>query len=284
MRIPALLLATLLATPALAPPALAQETKEIGHVNTGTNLGLTRSHRVVVERLLTRRCGRLLLDQPGADRRRSRMVGLPSTGRASAFPHHDGPVKVADAAAAATRRASREQYGPIFKETRVHRFLDEEHGVVIHMAWSTSRGTARPTTPLWFSHPLIRGRGAIEAEASPSRPSSTTWQAATASGVPRAGISAGRSTLERSLASGQRGWNGQPDGGRSGSAPRRRPGCAAARSSRGRGSPPAAPAYRDGAAPGRASRPGPARRAGRDTSPDRSDMWRTTARLWLMNR
>ena len=36
---------------ALAAPAAAQETKEVGHVNTAiTNLGLTRSHRVVVER------------------------------------------------------------------------------------------------------------------------------------------------------------------------------------------------------------------------------------------
>ena len=36
---------------ALSSPALAQETKEVGHVNTAlTNLGLTRSHRVVVER------------------------------------------------------------------------------------------------------------------------------------------------------------------------------------------------------------------------------------------
>ena len=31
--------------------ALAQETKEIGHVNTAlTNLGLTRSHQIVIER------------------------------------------------------------------------------------------------------------------------------------------------------------------------------------------------------------------------------------------
>ena len=52
MRIPALLLATALAIPSLAPSlARAQETKEIGHVNTAlTNLGLTRSHRVVIER------------------------------------------------------------------------------------------------------------------------------------------------------------------------------------------------------------------------------------------
>jgi CreA protein len=41
--------ALLLGVPGAA--ALAQETKEIGHVNTAlTNLGLTRSHRVVVER------------------------------------------------------------------------------------------------------------------------------------------------------------------------------------------------------------------------------------------
>ena len=43
-------LAALLAL-SLAAPARAQETREIGYVNTAlTNLGLTRSHRVVVER------------------------------------------------------------------------------------------------------------------------------------------------------------------------------------------------------------------------------------------
>ncbi|MDB5374632.1 MAG: hypothetical protein JWP04_3274, partial [Belnapia sp.] len=50
MRIPGLFAATLFAAGLLAAasPALAQETKEIGHVNTAlTNLGLTRSHRVV---------------------------------------------------------------------------------------------------------------------------------------------------------------------------------------------------------------------------------------------
>ena len=43
-------LAALLGT-CLALPASADETKQIGYVNTAvTNLGLTRSHRVVVER------------------------------------------------------------------------------------------------------------------------------------------------------------------------------------------------------------------------------------------
>ena len=45
------LLAAICLAGGLAGPAAAEETRQIGYVNTAiTNLGLTRSHRVVVER------------------------------------------------------------------------------------------------------------------------------------------------------------------------------------------------------------------------------------------
>jgi CreA protein len=103
---PALALLTLLAL-----PASAQDAREIGFVNTAmTNLGLTRSHRVVVERF----------DDP---------LACAAT----------GPVEVA----AAARRGERGEQvyeastSFFFKETRVHRFIDEQRNALVYLVWST---------------------------------------------------------------------------------------------------------------------------------------------------
>jgi len=138
MRIPALLLALLVSMPALA----AEETKEIGHVNTAiTNLGLTRSHRVVVERF----------DDPDVQgvacyisQARtggvSGMVGLAEDpARFGLSCTAIGPVRVTDGARRGERGENvyESNTSLFFKETRVHRFVDEERGVVVYMAWST---------------------------------------------------------------------------------------------------------------------------------------------------
>ncbi|WP_149537581.1 CreA family protein [Siccirubricoccus phaeus] len=132
-------LATLLL---LALPAAAQETKEIGHVNTAlTNLGLTRSHRVVIERfddpevqgvscyISQARTGGL-----------SGMVGIAEDpARFSLSCTATGPVRVTEGARRGERgeRVYESDTSLFFKETRVHRFLDEERNVIIYMAWST---------------------------------------------------------------------------------------------------------------------------------------------------
>ena len=143
MRVPALLrpalvLALLVSTPALA----AEETKEIGHVNTAiTNLGLTRSHRVVVERF----------DDPDVQgvscyisQARtggvSGMVGLAEDpARFGLSCVTTGQVRVTDGARRGERGENvyESNTSLFFKETRVHRFIDEERGVVVYMAWST---------------------------------------------------------------------------------------------------------------------------------------------------
>ncbi len=139
MRRAALLTALLLP---LALPASAQETREIGHVNTAlTNLGLTRSHRVVVERF----------DDPKApgvscyiSQARtggvSGMLGVAEDpARFALTCTATGPVQVA----ANARRGERgeqvyeSQASLFFKETRVHRFIDEERNVLVYLAWST---------------------------------------------------------------------------------------------------------------------------------------------------
>lgn len=137
MRIPALLLALLVSL-----PALAEETKEVGHVNTAiTNLGLTRSHRVVVERfedpdvqgiscyISQARTGGV-----------SGMVGLAEDpARFGLACTVIGPVRVLEGARRGARGENvyESNTSLFFKETRVHRFVDEERGVVVYMAWST---------------------------------------------------------------------------------------------------------------------------------------------------
>ncbi|PZW48690.1 CreA protein [Humitalea rosea] len=126
----------------IAPAAHAEDSVEIGHVATAlTNLGLTRSHRVVVERfddpeiqgvscyISQARTGGL-----------SGMVGLAEDpSRFSLNCTATGEVHVSDRA----RRGERGEQifesatSLFFKETRVHRFLDEERKVIVYMAWST---------------------------------------------------------------------------------------------------------------------------------------------------
>jgi len=129
---------------ALALPcaALAQETREIGHVNTAiTNLGLTRSHRVVVERF----------DDPEvrgvtcyvSQARTGGFAGMlgvaEDPARFALNCTATGPVQIQ----AGARRGERGELvfesntSLFFKETRVHRFLDEERNTVVYLAWST---------------------------------------------------------------------------------------------------------------------------------------------------
>jgi CreA protein len=137
MRI-ALLAALLLS----AAPALAQETKEIGHVNTAlTNLGLTRSHRVVIERFEDPEVsGVSCYISQARTGGVSGMVGLAEDpARFGLSCIATGPVRVADRARRGERGENvyESNTSLFFKETRVHRFLDEERGVVVYMAWST---------------------------------------------------------------------------------------------------------------------------------------------------
>ncbi|MES2713941.1 MAG: CreA family protein [Pseudomonadota bacterium] len=125
-----------------AMPALADETREVGYVNTAfTNLGLTRSHRIVVERF----------DDPEV-RNVSCWISQARTGGVSGMLGvAEDPSRFALTCAAtgtvevqpgARRGARGEQVfesntSLFFKETRVHRFIDEERNAVVYMAWST---------------------------------------------------------------------------------------------------------------------------------------------------
>jgi CreA protein len=150
MRRPAL---ALLAAIALAGPAAAEETKQIGYVNTAiTNLGLTRSHRVVVERfedpevrnvscyISQARTGGL-----------SGMVGVAEDpGRFALSCTATGAVEILPSA----RRGDRGEViyesatSLFFKETRVQRFIDEERGAVVYLAWSTKLVDGSPFNAL----------------------------------------------------------------------------------------------------------------------------------------
>ncbi len=126
----------------MAGPAKADETTRIGYVNTAfTNLGLTRSHRVVVERFSDPEVqGVSCYISQARTGGVSGMVGLAEDpGRFSLNCVATGPVTVAEGA----RRGERGELvyesdtSLFFKETRVHRFLDEERGAVVYLAWST---------------------------------------------------------------------------------------------------------------------------------------------------
>lgn len=126
----------------LASPALANDTREIGYVNTAfTNLGLTRSHRVVVERF----------DDPEV-RNVSCWISQARTGGVTGMLGvADDPSRFALTCAATgtvevqpgARRGDRGEQvfesstSLFFKETRVHRFIDEERRSVVYLAWST---------------------------------------------------------------------------------------------------------------------------------------------------
>jgi CreA protein len=140
MRRPAL---ALLAAIALAGPAsAADETAQIGYVNTAlTNLGLTRSHRVVVERF----------DDPDV-RNVACYISQARTGGISGMVGvAEDPARFALSCAATgpveiLPGAQRGERGEVvhesstsffFKETRVHRFIDEQRNAVVYLAWST---------------------------------------------------------------------------------------------------------------------------------------------------
>ncbi len=136
---PALLASLLLAA---APALAADETAAIGYVNTAlTNLGLTRSHRIVVERF----------DDPEV-RNVSCYISQARTGGISGMVGvAEDPARFALTCAATgpvevLPGASRGERGEVvhesstslfFKETRVHRFVDEARNVVTYLAWST---------------------------------------------------------------------------------------------------------------------------------------------------
>ena len=131
-----------LAVALLPCAALAQETKEIGHVNTAlTNLGLTRSHRIVIERFDDPKvegisCYIAQARTGGV----SGMVGLAEDpARFALSCAQTGTVKISEAARRSERgeRVYESATSLFFKETRVHRFLDEERNVIVYMAWST---------------------------------------------------------------------------------------------------------------------------------------------------
>ncbi|WP_431281246.1 CreA family protein [Humitalea sp. 24SJ18S-53] len=133
----------LLAICLLAPiAATAQETREIGAVATAwTNLGLTRSHRVVVERFEDPEvAGVSCYISQARTGGLSGMVGLAEDpARFALVCTPTGEVRVA----ASARRGERGEQvyesntSLFFKETRVQRFLDEERKVVVYLAWST---------------------------------------------------------------------------------------------------------------------------------------------------
>jgi CreA protein len=136
-------LALLLALPFLATPTkAADEAREIGYVNTAlTNLGITRSHRVVVERFTDPEIeGISCYISQARTGGFSGMLGIaedPSRFALNCIA--TGPVRVSEG----VRRGERGEAvyesstSLFFKETRVHRFLDQERGAVVYLAWST---------------------------------------------------------------------------------------------------------------------------------------------------
>lgn len=140
MRRPALALLAALA--AAGPASAADETAQVGYVNTAlTNLGLTRSHRIVVERF----------DDPEV-RNVSCYISQARTGGISGMVGvAEDPARFALSCSATGAvevlpGAARGERGEVvhesstslfFKETRVHRFIDEGRGAVVYLAWST---------------------------------------------------------------------------------------------------------------------------------------------------
>ena len=133
----------------LGLPASAQDTTEIGYVNTAlTNLGLTRSHRVVVERfedpeVRNVSCWISQARTGGF----SGMIGVAEDpARFSLSCAATGPVEVQPGA----RRGERGEQvyeastSFFFKETRVHRFIDEPRNAVVYLAWSTKMVDGSP--------------------------------------------------------------------------------------------------------------------------------------------
>jgi CreA protein len=126
----------------LATPAAADETREIGHVNTAiTNLGLTRSHRVVVERFEDPEVrGISCYISQARTGGVSGMLGVAEDpARFALTCTATGTVEVLPGARRGDRgeQVFESNTSIFFKETRVHRFLDEERRAVVYLAWST---------------------------------------------------------------------------------------------------------------------------------------------------
>jgi CreA protein len=135
-------LALLAAIAVAGPASAAEDTAQIGYVNTAlTNLGLTRSHRIVVERfedpevrnvacyISQARTGGI-----------SGMVGIAEDpARFALACTATGPVEILPGAARGERGevVHEQSTSFFFKETRVHRFVDEQRQVVTYLAWST---------------------------------------------------------------------------------------------------------------------------------------------------
>ena len=122
--------------------ARADDTTEIGHVNTAmTNLGLTRSHRVVVERFTDP-------EVPGVACyiSQARTGGIAGMVGVAEDPARFSLACTATGAVTLTPGVRRGERGErvweastsfFFKETRVHRFVDEGQRILVYLAWST---------------------------------------------------------------------------------------------------------------------------------------------------
>jgi CreA protein len=142
MPAPARLLPTILCLLALAVPAAADDTREVGHVNTAiTNLGLTRSHRVVVERFDDPEVRNVScwISQARAGGFSGMLGVAEDPARFALTCAATGPVEVLPGARRGERgdQVFETSTSLFFKETRVHRFVDEERRAVVYLAWST---------------------------------------------------------------------------------------------------------------------------------------------------
>jgi CreA protein len=122
--------------------AQADDSVEVGHVNTAiTNLGLTRSHRVVVERFTDP-------EVPGvacyiSQARTGGLAGMVGVAedpaRFALSCTATGPITLTPAVRRGDRgeRVWEASTSFFFKETRVQRFVDEGQNMLVYLAWST---------------------------------------------------------------------------------------------------------------------------------------------------
>ncbi|TCH97521.1 hypothetical protein EJV46_15455 [Roseococcus sp. SYP-B2431] len=126
----------------VAAPAAADDTTRVGRVNTAiTNLGLTRSHQVVVERFTDPEIPNVACYVSQA--RTGGLAGMVGVAedpsRFSLSCTATGPIAIPEGA----RRGERGEQiweassSLFFKETRVQRFVDEQAQVLVYLAWST---------------------------------------------------------------------------------------------------------------------------------------------------
>jgi len=126
----------------VAAPAAADDTTRVGRVNTAiTNLGLTRSHQVVVERFTDPEIPNVACYVSQA--RTGGLAGMVGVAedpsRFSLSCTGTGPIAIPEG----VRRGERGEQiweastSLFFKETRVHRFVDEQQHVLVYLAWST---------------------------------------------------------------------------------------------------------------------------------------------------